>query len=353
MLDAVAELAEHVCRDVLRRLRDEEHTDALGADQAHGLGDRVDVRRASLSSNSRCASSKKKTSLGLSRSLTSGSASEQLGQQPHQRGREELGARSCTAGSSRHEIRPAAVGRGAQEIGDLELRLAEELGAPTILEPDERAQQHADRRPTSRPPMPVSSAFPSSEERNVSSARRSGRSRIGSCFWSAERKIRSRLCSCVRSRRAPCRAAAGQSPRCPRSGYAGPDPAEREILERESRWGSKVMPRSVARLPAADPSSPGVGDAGDRSPFKSATNTGTPAAESCSAMSCSVFVLPVPVAPAMSPWRFIIAQRDLHVRVPARAAPLVHAAAEIDRRSGRGVRGRDRAREVVGHRASA
>jgi hypothetical protein len=39
----------------------------------------------------------------------------------------------------------------------------------------------------------------------------------------------------------------------------------------------------------------------------SATNTGTPADESASVMTCSVFVLPVPVAPATSPWRFIIA----------------------------------------------
>ncbi len=39
----------------------------------------------------------------------------------------------------------------------------------------------------------------------------------------------------------------------------------------------------------------------------SATNTGTPAAESPSAMPCSVLVFPVPVAPATSPCRFIIA----------------------------------------------
>ena len=35
----------------------------------------------------------------------------------------------------------------------------------------------------------------------------------------------------------------------------------------------------------------------------SAANTGTPAAEICSAISCSVLVLPVPVAPATSPCR--------------------------------------------------
>ena len=37
VLDAVAELGEHVRGDVLRRLRDEEHADALRADQPHGL----------------------------------------------------------------------------------------------------------------------------------------------------------------------------------------------------------------------------------------------------------------------------------------------------------------------------
>ena len=42
------------------------------------------------------------------------------------------------------------------------------------------------------------------------------------------------------------------------------------------------------------------------SPLMSDTNTGTPAFESCPARSWRVFVLPVPVAPAMSPWRFII-----------------------------------------------
>jgi hypothetical protein len=41
----------------------------------------------------------------------------------------------------------------------------------------------------------------------------------------------------------------------------------------------------------------------DKSPFTSAQKTGTPAAENCSAMTCSVTVLPVPVAPATRPCR--------------------------------------------------
>src|SRR6201747_1868177 len=38
----------------------------------------------------------------------------------------------------------------------------------------------------------------------------------------------------------------------------------------------------------------------------SAANTGTPASESCSASSCKVLVLPVPVAPATRPCRLIM-----------------------------------------------
>ncbi len=44
----------------------------------------------------------------------------------------------------------------------------------------------------------------------------------------------------------------------------------------------------------------------DRSPLTSARNTGTPAADRPSAMPWSVFVLPVPVAPATSPCRLSI-----------------------------------------------
>ncbi len=46
----------------------------------------------------------------------------------------------------------------------------------------------------------------------------------------------------------------------------------------------------------------------DTSPLTSAVNTATPAAESCSAMTWSVRVFPVPVAPAISPCRFIVAR---------------------------------------------
>ena len=51
----------------------------------------------------------------------------------------------------------------------------------------------------------------------------------------------------------------------------------------------------------------------------SAANTATPAALSCSASSWSVFVLPVPVAPATSPCRFSMAS-GIRMWVPVRVS---------------------------------
>ena len=66
------------------------------------------------------------------------------------------------------------------------------------------------------------------------------------------------------------------------------------------------MPICAARLVSAScalpAGSPGR-DSPEMSPFTSWTTTGTPAADSPSARICSVTVLPVPVAPVISPWR--------------------------------------------------
>lgn len=67
-----------------------------------------------------------------------------------------------------------------------------------------------------------------------------------------------------------------------------------------------------------------------KSPFTSARNTGTPAADSCSAIPCRVLVLPVPVAPATSPCRFIIDSGNrtwvpMSVWPPSDAAPSTSA----------------------------
>ena len=66
------------------------------------------------------------------------------------------------------------------------------------------------------------------------------------------------------------------------------------------------------------------------SPLMSLMKTGTPASLSCSASTWSVFVLPVPVAPATSPWRFIMASGTRtwasgRACSPSMAAPKVSA----------------------------
>ena len=94
-------------------------------------------------SKSRCASSKKKHQLRLVEVADLGQLLEQLGQQPHERSREQL---RLVLHGRQLEARddPPAVGSRAQQVVDLELRIAEELVAAALLEPDERAQQHAD-----------------------------------------------------------------------------------------------------------------------------------------------------------------------------------------------------------------
>ncbi len=88
------------------------------------------------------------------------------------------------------------------------------------------------------------------------------------------------------------------------------------------------------------------------SPLTSVTRQGTPAALSCSASTCSVRDLPVPVAPAMSPWRVSIAERDPHRGLPVELA-VVDAAAELDRGSVDGVGLLDVRHEVGSWRAAS
>src|SRR5690242_18069159 len=68
---------------------------------------------------------------------------EELREEPHQRGREELRL-VLDGGQLEARDDPAPVRRRPKEILHVELRLAEELCPPAVLEPHERTQQHAD-----------------------------------------------------------------------------------------------------------------------------------------------------------------------------------------------------------------
>ena len=72
-------------------------------------------------------------------------------------------------------------------------------------------------------------------------------------------------------------------------------------------WAVHVWPMLSVRSRSLGSGAPGVVAMPLRSPLMSAANTGTPAALSCSASTCRVLVLPVPVAPATRPWRLTMA----------------------------------------------
>ncbi len=81
-------------------------------------------------------------------------------------------------------------------------------------------------------------------------------------------------------------------------------PSEKNSTGKDAALHACPMPS--VRFSSFSLPSPGVATP-DRSPLMSAANTATPFAASCSASTWSVRVLPVPVAPATSPWRFVIA----------------------------------------------
>ena len=144
----------------------------------------VDSTNALLApSKRRCASSRKKTSSRLVAVSDLGKLLEELRNEPHEHRRPELRL-VLYSGELQTRDDAAPVRRRAQEVGDVELRLAEELGSPSRLESDERAQEDADRLGREAADA-LQLPRPPSESRNVSSARRSERSRSGRPFSSA------------------------------------------------------------------------------------------------------------------------------------------------------------------------
>ncbi len=85
-----------------------------------------------------------------------------------------------------------------------------------------------------------------------------------------------------------------------RTGWPCSPNTSQNMVENWSTW--KVSPISPARLVMKSLASP-VSAIPERSPLMSAAKTGTPARAKPSAITCSVTVLPVPVAPVTRPCR--------------------------------------------------
>ena len=144
----------------------------------------TDSRNAfEASVNSRCASSKKKTSLGLSTSPASGSVSNSSATS-HMRTVDQSSGLSCTAGSSMQEMTPLPSGAVRMRSAMSNI-VSPKNSVPPPVSSVTRLRRSTPTVAFDTPPMPSSSSLPSSEVRNVSSARRSERSSSGSDLESA------------------------------------------------------------------------------------------------------------------------------------------------------------------------
>jgi hypothetical protein len=142
MLHAIAELGEHVRRHVLRALGHEVHADALRADQPHDLVDLLEQRLGRVAEQ-QVGLVEEEAELRLREVAFLGQVVVEPREHPqHERGGQHRLV--LHVGQLEHVHDAAAVRRGADEVMEVELGLAEERFGALGLELDHLAQQHAD-----------------------------------------------------------------------------------------------------------------------------------------------------------------------------------------------------------------
>jgi hypothetical protein len=139
VLHPVAELGEDDVRHVVRQLGDEEDAHALRADQPDGPRHLVEELLVGVVEQ-QVRLVEEEHELRLVEVPLLRQVGEQLGQQPHEEGAEQRGL-VLHRGQLEQRHDAPAVGRRAEEVGDGELRLAEERGAPLVLELEDVSQQ--------------------------------------------------------------------------------------------------------------------------------------------------------------------------------------------------------------------
>ena len=193
--------------------------------------------------------------------------------------------------------------------------------------------------------MPSSSALPSSEAEE-----REQRAQVGEVeqrqallVGVVEDELQALLLRLVRVR-APSPSSAARSPRRSRGPGCRGRCRRSRGTRRETRRRERRCPARPPRLAPGPPAPPGPARP-DRSPFTSAAKTGTPAAESCSAIGCSVLRLARAGRACDQPVAVHHPQRHLHLRLAG------HLPLEDPRPSSTGVavhrvRGGDRLAEI-------
>ena len=222
------------------------------------------------------------------------------------------------------------------QVVDVERRLAEELGAALVLQHQQPALDRADRRRRRRCRTCVADLL--GVLRQIGRAARAGPSgraarQLPAASSSANLKAMLSTPSCdvveIEHAREQQRA---------HLGHGGADRMAllaEQVPEDDREFVGLVFEADVlGALDAGSPSARPRRAMPDRSPLMSAANTGTPAREKPSASTCSVTVLPVPVAPVTRPWRLAscsveifrlaaLADENLAVRIVRHCLPLV------------------------------
>ena len=268
--------------------------------------------------NSRCASSKKNTSLGLSTSPISG-RNVNRSASTHIRNVENITGRVAWLPTSSRVMTPRpCASRRIRSFGS-------SSGSPKNVSAPSASRFTSARRITpavvaDTAPSAASSGLPASLVRNMMTARRSFMSRSGRPFWSAQWKISPSVDSWVWL--SPNTFDNRMGPKLEIVARTGtptpPVPSDRNSTGKAV--GVQSSPVSLARATILSLLTPGR-DSPDRSPLMSAIITGTPAALSCSAITCSDLVLPVPVAPATRPCRLTVAS-GMRMRAVGSTVPL-------------------------------
>jgi hypothetical protein len=144
VLHAVAELRRDRVGNVERVLRNEIDADALGTDEAGDLLDAIHQRLGRVVEQ-QMRFIEKEHELGLGLVADLGQRLPQLSEHPEQEGRVETRLlHQLVGGQDIHDA--AAIGRGADEVPDVERRLAKEVISALLVEHQEAPLDGADRR---------------------------------------------------------------------------------------------------------------------------------------------------------------------------------------------------------------
>ena len=212
---------------------------------------------------------------------------------------------SCTSGSSSTLTSPRPSRSTCSRSCEIELGLAEERERALLLQLDHLAQQHADGR--LRHAAVVLQVGRAGAGQVLQHRAQVGEvEQLAGCWSSQYLKTSASTLAWVSFRSSTFASSSGPNDDTVARSCAPRVAGEAQELDRERR--RRPRPAGLASRAAAPCRSARPARRGRRGrPSCRRGTPGRPAAESCSAMSCSVLVLPVPVAPAIRPWRFIIA----------------------------------------------